>query len=304
MRANRAGQRLYSILRRFRCLRKLFDDLDCQTCQCRSSRGATVSVAVEGPPADVVGLTSSFDVTPGQTALGSLNRVRPPEEIVQDDASSTHSTLRGERQDSYDRDRQEEHYPRLSAMPGFDGYYLIDARNGDYLGQHLRHRGSRRGVDPHRVHLGARRKARDSPRETAANQHRERREQDTRTRRGSAVVRCQRKGPRSRALAGGLADDQLVRNSDNYRRARRIPMPRGGARGTNSSMAGASTFSARPHPFDTNHPCSQGRTSSACRGSVRDFAVRSRGMPDSRLSVFAVRGFVAWISDCITGRTW
>ena len=46
--------------------------------------------------------------------------------------------------------------PRLSELPGFSGYYLIEADNGvlSSVG-FFDTRGSRRGVDPRRVHVGA-----------------------------------------------------------------------------------------------------------------------------------------------------
>ena len=85
-----------------------------------------------------------------------------------------HATIR--RYEGIDQDRTEELtkkvgeslLPRLSEMPGFKSYHLIEADKGVMSSiALLRHVGAGRRVDPRRSHLGARGEAGDGTSESA-----------------------------------------------------------------------------------------------------------------------------------------
>jgi hypothetical protein len=87
-----------------------------------------------GPTADVVELAKPpSTVTPGSEAAGGLNRVLRPRERV---GPNMFATIR--RYEATDQDRTSELVkkvdetlvPSLSELPGFGGYYLLEAGNG------------------------------------------------------------------------------------------------------------------------------------------------------------------------------
>ena len=76
--------------------------------------------------------------------------------------------------------------PRLSKLPGFSGYFLIDTGEGVMSSiRPLRHVGAGHRVDSCRIRVGARREAREDPQESAQGHGRRgHRPQDQRSRSG------------------------------------------------------------------------------------------------------------------------
>jgi hypothetical protein len=132
-----------------------------------------------------------------------------------------HATIR--RYEGIDQDRAEELtrkvneslLPRLSEMPGFKSYYLIEADKDHELDRLLRHTRAGQRVDPCRRALGARGETRDGASESAQGHgRRSHRREDEGARRGltaSKTFRSEREGPRLRAFCVFAPCHQLAR---------------------------------------------------------------------------------------------
>ena len=72
-------------------------------------------------------------VTSGLSCTGGFNRVLHPREESWTPHVCHHSTLRGDRPGAHQRARQEgrrDARPEPTELPGFNGYFLIEAGNG------------------------------------------------------------------------------------------------------------------------------------------------------------------------------
>ncbi len=99
--------------------------------------------------------------------------------------------------------------PRLTKMPGFKRYYLIEAGNGVMSSDRLlRDLGAVRRVDARRSNVGARREAREGTPESAEDHGRRgHRSEDERPRSGVIPDRCQ-----GRSASAGLPSTSTGRS--------------------------------------------------------------------------------------------